>query len=130
MTAERKSEMGGRNQVVTMERLAVLDTLEERDDYGILRPTEHAFSATWDLLAAVLCALPEPYPTAAVGSDAEGGIRVQWFGRTRQVRFVVGASATDLSYVYWQEGEAYGLESPVIPEILLPWLLWLTREGA
>jgi hypothetical protein len=110
---------------VVLERLEALLREEETDDYGVLRPTGFAFATTRDLLVGAATQIGEPFPRAAVSTDSEGGVRVQWIRPACQVRLVVPATSEGRGYIYHEEGDQYGLVEPVSVAALASWLSWL-----
>jgi hypothetical protein len=97
---------------------------EERDDYGILRPSLFAFRRTFHLIYNAALQLREHFPAAAVSTDSEGGIRVQWIRPERQVRLIVPAAEGGQQYIYHQVGSEYAVEEDVNLQRLLFWLDW------
>jgi hypothetical protein len=113
---------------VVIERLASLLEEEDTDEYGVLRPTEYAFTTTWNLLVAAAQDLAFPFPRAAVSTDSEGGIRVQWLRPERQVRMVIPSVEGKPQYIYHEERDDYDVESTVSARTLAGWLTWLVEH--
>lgn len=57
--------------------------------------------------------------------DGDGGLRVEWEHKTRQIRLIIHASEEREDYLYWQEGRSRSLETPVTPALLIEWQEWL-----
>jgi hypothetical protein len=96
----------------------------ESDEYGILRPTEHAFNESYLLLvdAAIVSARKgRQIPLGCISTDSEGGVRVEWFRDKVNVHLVVPATDTEVAYVYHELGSDYGTDDAT-PEILARWL--------
>jgi hypothetical protein len=110
---------------VVLDRLASLLDEDETDDYGMLSPSEYAFTTTWELLVAAAGELSCPFPRAAVSTDSEGGIRVQWIRPERQVRLVIPNVESGRHYIYHEEGDQYDVEPSVSATSLARWLAWI-----
>lgn len=96
----------------------------EKDEYGVLRATKHAYTTAADVLinAAIVAGLSgRQIPRGIVSTDSEGGIRIEWNRPHRSVRLIVPFSAERDGYVYHQEGSQYGTAA-AIPESLAQWL--------
>jgi hypothetical protein len=94
------------------------------DEYGILRPTQHAFDAACQLLidAAIVSARESrAIPYGCASTDSEGGIRIEWVRPTSSVHLVVPASLDRRSYIYHEVGDAYGTMTAT-PKKLARWL--------
>jgi hypothetical protein len=113
---------------VVLERLASLLDEDETDDYGVLSPSEYAFTTTWNLLVAAAREMSCSFPRAAVSTDSEGGIRVQWIRPERQVRLVIPTVEGKRHYIYHEEGDQYDVEPSVSATTLARWLSWLAEH--
>src|SRR5207247_1416644 len=51
---------------------------DEKDEYGIFRPTMHALSLTILLIIEAYCRQHSNWPFGCVSTDSEGGIRIEW----------------------------------------------------
>lgn len=96
----------------------------EEDEYGRLRPTQHAFDRSVNLL--VDAAIEANYqqrqiPTGCASTDSEGGVRIEWIRPTASVHLVVPAARERVAYVYHQVGNDYATED-VTSERLAYWL--------
>ncbi len=92
----------------------------EKDDYGRLRPTQHAFDRSVCLLvdAAIEANRQQrQIPSGCVSTDSEGGVRIEWIRPTASVHLVVPAARNDVAYVYHQVGDDYATED-VTPGLL------------
>lgn len=110
-----------------LERLAALQEEEEVDDYGISRPTDYAYDTACDLVVGAASHLGGRFPRGSASTDSEGGIRVEWIHREREVRLIVPAHEGGRMYVYHEAGEEYAVEEMVSAAILAHWLEWLTE---
>jgi len=96
----------------------------ETDDYGILRPTRHAFDTACHLLtdAAIVSALAgRQIPRGCASTDAEGGLRIEWVREKSSVHLAVPATPERDGYVYHEIDHNYGTVSAT-PEALARWL--------
>ncbi len=96
----------------------------ERDEYGTLRPTRHAFETACRMLtdAAIVSALKgRPIPHGCASTDSEGGIRIEWVRPASSVHLVIPVSANRDGYVYHDVGDEYGTATAT-PEALARWL--------
>ena len=96
----------------------------EEDEYGRLRPTQHAFDRSVDLLvdAAIEANRQQRrIPSGCASTDSEGGVRIEWIRPTASVHLVVPAEKARVAYVYHQVGNDYATED-VTSERLAYWL--------
>jgi hypothetical protein len=101
------------------------DNLE--DNYGVLRPTRYAIRKLLPLLINAGLQARKRVPYGAATTDDEGGIRLEWHWRGREVRLVIPASSEGQHYIYHELGDEYGLEMHVNAVTLANWLDWLTN---
>jgi hypothetical protein len=113
---------------IVLDRLASLLDEDETDDYGVLSPSEYAFTTTWNLLVATAGEMSCSFPRAAVSTDSEGGIRVQWIRPARQVRLVIPNVEARRHYIYHEEGNQYDVEPDVSATALAGWLSWIAEH--
>ena len=97
----------------------------ERDEYGVLRPTMHAFERAFSLLidAAIDAAMhggTVPYGSAS--TDSEGGIRIEWVSSSCSVHLVIPAKPEVRGYLYHEIGEEFGTTDSVTSDRLASWL--------
>ena len=97
------------------------------DEYGILRPTRYAIRKVLELLVSAGLQTQRRVPYGAPSTDDEGGIRIEWHWRGRDLRLVIPASAEGQHYVYHELDDAYGLETHIDATTLAKWLDWLTN---
>jgi len=108
-----------------------LSSGDETDEYGVLRPTDHAIAETRKVLdSAVRARLGQSvhgrtaplFPRGCVTTDEEGGLRIEWWGEGRAVHLVVRAAPGGRSYIYHELGEVYAAEDRVTGSVLAYWL--------
>ena len=96
----------------------------EKDDYGRLRPTQHAFDRSACLLIAAAIEVKHQQrqiPAGCVSTDSEGGVRIEWIRPTVSVHLVVPAGRDRVAYVYHEVDNDYATEDAT-PERLAYWL--------
>ncbi|CAN5573042.1 hypothetical protein BH10CHL1_BH10CHL1_51180 [soil metagenome] len=103
---------------------ALLDE-EAEDDYGILRPTDNVIETAFQMLIDSSDQMAQLFPYGSISTDSEGGIRIEWNNKERDVRLVIPAIENKSPYIYYDSGETYGLEEIDSPFILTKWLGWL-----
>jgi hypothetical protein len=96
----------------------------ECDEYGRLRPTQHAFDTAVCLL--VDAAIEGHFdnrkiPHGCVSTDSNGGVRIEWVRDGSTVHLIVPAAQRDAPFVYHELADAYATED-VTPERLSYWL--------
>lgn len=108
-----------------MQQLNELWSGPERDDYGILRPSKHAYIKASELMvdAAIIAAIEydRGIPFGCVATDSEGSVRIEWTSPDASVRLVVPASENESAYVFHEVGKEYDTEDAT-PEGLSRWL--------
>jgi hypothetical protein len=97
------------------------------DEYGILRPTQYSAGKLLQLLVSAGLQTRKRVPYGAASTDDEGGIRLEWHWRGREVRLVIPASPEGHHYIYHELDNDYGLEMRVNHTTLANWLDWLTN---
>lgn len=105
-------------------QLVELRNQPERDEYGTLRPSKHAFETACNLLtdAAIVSALiGREIPHGCASTDSQGGVRIEWVRPTSSAHLVVPALADHVGYVYHEIGDDYGTVAAT-PETLASWL--------
>lgn len=100
---------------------------EPEDDYGILKPTQHAFFTTVQLLINAGLQSRKRLPYGSVASDSEGGVRIEWYRDGREVRLVVPASEDGQPYIYHESGDVYSIERNPSASTLSRWLDWIAN---
>jgi hypothetical protein len=109
-----------------MSQLNELHTEDEADEFGQLRPSEHAYEVACEALtnAAITLMLNfrRPVPRGNASTDTEGGICLEWRRDDLDVRLVVPARKELRPYVYWQQREQRGVDRGAIVSSLSSWL--------
>jgi hypothetical protein len=111
----------------TLQSLVELLELEEDDDYGILRPTDHAFKTAMNLVLEAHTSLQDAFPRASATTDHLGGVRLTWknpqFGKT--VRLTSPANPTQTVDLYHSSADVYAVEDLTSTTSLAHWLEWI-----
>ena len=102
---------------------------EEEDDYGILKPTYHAFATALNLVMEISMFIHAGYPFAAVSTDSEGGIRIEWVKGRGEIRLIIPASNSKPPYIYYEFDDKYGVDRNANAVNLLRWLNRLNTYG-
>jgi len=96
---------------------------DETDEYGVLRPSDHALRSTIEVLIGTLIARKAgTFPRGCVTTDEHGGLRIEWSDDDRAVHLVVPAAHGGRSYIYHELGDSYGTEKRVSGSVLAHWL--------
>lgn len=111
---------------ILRERLIELLQEEDEDEYGILKPTSHAFDTAWKLVSDASNFLRKNFPKASASTDEKGGIRLTW---TRlepeiEVRLICPSDPSRKTYLYHENSEAHGIIENVTALTLADWLQW------
>jgi hypothetical protein len=114
---------------VTLARLVSLLEEEERDDYGVLRPTLFAFITAFELIASASLQMATALPRTTPCTDDQGGLRFEWSRPAGQVVLVVPAHPGGRLYLYHAQGDEHGLEDQVSASTLAHWLRWLVGDA-
>jgi len=85
---------------ITLKRIVELLESEEKDDYGILKPSEYAFKTAMNLVVETYEMMGSSFPKASASTDHEGGIILAWKNREleRQVRLFCPFSPEKQAY--------------------------------
>ena len=100
----------------------------EQDEYGRLRPTDHAFKVTVELVSDARRLMGPSFPKASTSTDSEGGIRLTWTRGKREVRLICAAAPSMRTYVYRETEKWHETSKDVSSEVLVEWLNWLRCE--
>jgi hypothetical protein len=100
---------------------------DEEDEYGVLRPTGYAFRTALNLIIEASFLLIDGYPFGCASTDSEGGIRIEWFKTTGEIRLVIPASKEKEPYIYYEFGEKYGVDRQANADKLARWINRLTN---
>ena len=120
-TAQTEADKSG---AVVLARLRALLRQEDSDEFGVLKPTDHAFDLATRLVQEA-SALGTTVPKGSVSTDSQGGVRITWFRGDREVELVCPASPDSSPYIYHEAGSEYDLDEGVSGRALARRLSWL-----
>ncbi len=126
---QRDNERDVHNLEIVLRDLLSLRSLEEEDEYGPLRPSDHAFTVATKIITDLLVAVrTDGYgymPRPQVVPDGEGGIRFLWHQEQRQIRVGIPAGSDGRFYLYHEVKNEHGVVNEPTVNALLHWLRWL-----
>jgi hypothetical protein len=105
-----------------------LDLLEDEEDEEAVKPTPYALLTILDLLLDTNVLLDVPFPRASVSADEYGAMYVYWRKPSRKLHLTVPPGDTGIQYIYFREGEKYGIEEYISPDRLAYWLKWFASN--
>lgn len=114
---------------IVRDRLIELLQSEDEDEYGILKPTPHAFATAWKLVSDASELMRKSFPKASASTDDKGGIRLTW---TRlkpeiEVRLICPYEPSKKTYLYHETSEKHGTIDDVTALALASWLQWFNK---
>lgn len=103
------------------------DLMQEDDDdeYGVLRPTSHALFQSVQIFFNISSRIQQDLPYGAISSDYSGGIRIEWYGRNKEVRLVIPSTNEQKPYIYYENESSYNIDNSISPESIVRWFNWL-----
>lgn len=109
---------------IVYERLIDLWQEEYEDEYGILKPTSHAFDTAWKLVSDASNSLKENFPKASISTDDQGGIRCTWtrLEPETEVRLICPSKPSQTAYLYHENNGKHGIIDDVTALTLASWL--------
>jgi hypothetical protein len=109
---------------LTLKRLVALLEGEEEDEYGILKPTDHAFKTAMNLLLESNSLISNDFPKASASTDHQGGIRLAWTSSDAESEICLfcPASADATVDVYYALNTEEGVEDVDSAKTLVKWL--------
>lgn len=102
---------------------------ENEDENGILKPTYHAFTTALSLIMEVSMFIHAGFPFAAVSTDSEGGIRIEWVKGRGEIRLIIPAASNTAPYIYYEFDDKYGVDRNASGFKLIRWINRLNRYG-
>ena len=102
---------------------------ENEDDYGILKPTPHAFTTALSLIMGVSMFIQAGCPFATVSTDSEVGIRIEWVKGKGEMRLIIPASSKKAPYIYYEFDDKYGVDRNANAFKLTRWMNRLNTYG-
>lgn len=80
------------------------------------------------VLTDVFALMRNEFPVPLIGADEEGGIGFTWRHGDKTIRAVFPPSARKRPFLYYREGDKYGLLDSFSASTLSAWLGWLTED--
>jgi len=96
------------------------------DDF--MKPTEYAFTTTWNLLDQASSIVEGLFPLGTVYPDGDGGLRVEWIRPQRELRLIIPSCEEERHYIYHESGAEYAADYNVSAKSLGNWLNWLNQD--
>ncbi len=109
---------------VTLDRVRMLLTDEDEQD----RPSAEAYARTIQLLRETAQQLGMQFPSAIAATGPGRSVRLLWSSDKKELRLVVGGSAANRSYVYWQEAGRSGVDETIHANRFARYLDWITQD--
>jgi len=128
--AELFSEEAIESSVTTAAELAEIVTdinslafQVEADDYGLVRPSYHAFKhcLKWILMLAQRGGLIKP---SSITTDPNGAIRIVWESDDREAELVCPSEEDEMPYIYSSSSDEYKTDGDFGPEALMRKIRW------
>ena len=95
----------------------------EEDEYGLVRPSLHAYKHCMRILLSLALESGLVRPSD-IGCDRNGAIRISWAADHREAELICPSEETEMPYLYYSSSEAYGGESELTPDVLLRRIRW------
>ena len=99
---------------------------EENEDE---KPTYYAFTTALSLVMEASMFIYTGLPFAAISTDNEGGIRIEWIKERGEIRLVIPASSSNPPYIYYEFGDKYGVDKNASAFKLIRWINRLNSYG-
>ena len=117
------------NFTTTLKMILELLDLEAEDDYGILKPTEHAFKTAMQLVVEAYEIMGSYFPKASNSTDDRGGIFLTWKNRDPQDKIILlcPAKPEKQAFIYRQKNKESAVDYQVSAVRLVHWLEWLKK---
>ena len=96
----------------------------EEDEYGLVRPSYHAFKHCLRLVLTLTQrgVLVKP---SSVSTDPNGAIRVVWASDDREAELVCPSEKSEAPYIYSSSSDKYEIEGDSGPEALMRRIRWV-----
>jgi hypothetical protein len=109
---------------VTLDRLRNLINDEDEED----RPSQGAYDRAVHLLRDAARRIGMQFPSAIVATGPARSVRLLWSGNDKELRVVIGGSATNRSYIYWRLTGNSGVDEIVEGNRFAEYLNWIVRD--
>ena len=127
--AEQATRLEKQGIEIVHERLIELLQEEDEDEYGVLKPTTHAFNTAWELVSGASELLKKSFPKASASTDDKGGVRLTWtrLEPEREIRLVCPSDKSKKTYLYHESSDKHGIIEDVKALTLAGWLQWFNN---
>ena len=118
------------NFIVTLQRIVeLLETEEEEDEYGILKPTDYAFKTVMNLVLEAGSLMGSNFPRGSACPDDEGGITITWNSKEQERSIVLfcPCNTEQRAYVFHRSSRENSTEFDVSASTLVYWLQWFQK---
>jgi hypothetical protein len=95
----------------------------EKDAFGLVRPSYHAYKTCMQILLAMVQA-GEVFKPSDIATDRDGAIRISWAANQRESEIVFPCEESEPFYMYYSAPNEYGTEESHEPEALLRRIRW------
>ena len=118
------------NFIVTLKRvMELLETEEDEDEYGILKPTDYAFMTVMNLVLEAGSLMGSNFPRGSACPDDEGGITITWTSQEPERNLVLfcPCNREKRAYIFHRSSNEHSTEYEVSPSTLVNWLQWFKK---
>lgn len=110
---------------VTLERLRDLVNDEDEQDH----PSEEAYARAFALLRTAAQHVGMKFPRGIAATGPGQAVRLLWSRAEKELRVVVGGSATNRSYIYWRVNGDSGIDETLEGSRLAEYLNWIGQDA-
>ena len=107
----------------TLERLRSLRSDDDEQD----RPSDEAYHRTVGLLRETAKRVGMQFPAAMAATGPGRSVRLLWSNNEKELRLVIGGSATNRSYIYWRHAARSGVDDTVEAIRFAQYLNWIVQ---
>ena len=118
------------NFIVTLQRLMeLLETEEEEDEYGVIKPTDYAFQTVMKLVLEAGSLMGSNFPKGSACPDDEGGITITWNSKEpeRNIVLFCPCNSEKQAYIFHRSSNENSTEFDVSASALVYWLQWFQK---
>ena len=93
------------------------------------RPSKEACLRAFNLLRAAAQQVGMKFPRCIAATGPGQSVRLLWSGAEKELRVVIGGSATNRSYIYWRKTAESGVDETLEGSRLAEYLNWIVQEA-
>lgn len=101
----------------------------EEDQYGLVRPSQHAFKWCFSLLAEIVQRSGTMRAPSDVAADRNADIRISWRLGGRLAELVCPSDQAEDPYIYHSSEQEFAIAERVTAEQLSGWIRWATEDA-